>query len=88
MSAAKIVVRDLTHRYPGADVDALRDVSFEVEPGQRVGLLGPNGAGKSTLIKAVLGLIPLASGKVEFYGRPYVRQRRLVGSVPQRESVD
>jgi manganese/zinc/iron transport system ATP- binding protein len=59
-----------------------------VPEGVLVGIVGPNGAGKSTLIKAALGLIPLASGRVEFYGRPYRRQRHLVGYVPQRESVD
>lgn len=50
--------------------------------------MGPNGAGKTTLIKAALGLVPLASGKVEIYGRSYEQQRHLVGYVPQRESVD
>ncbi|MEM9658429.1 MAG: metal ABC transporter ATP-binding protein, partial [Planctomycetota bacterium] len=53
-----------------------------------VGFVGPMGAAKTTLIKAVLGLIPLASGRVDVYGQPYRRQRRLVGYVPQRESVD
>src|SRR4029079_18995840 len=38
--------------------------------------------------KAALGLVPLASGKVEIYGLPYQRQRHLVGYVPQRETVD
>ena len=56
--------------------------------GQLIGIIGPNGAGKSTLIKAVLGLTPLASGKVQIYGRPYAEQRHLVGYVPQRETVD
>ncbi|MCB0127079.1 MAG: metal ABC transporter ATP-binding protein, partial [Caldilineaceae bacterium] len=49
---------------------------------------GPNGAGKTTLIKAILGLIPAAAGQVLIYGRPYADQRRLVGYVPQRGSVD
>ncbi|MEX2386905.1 MAG: ABC transporter ATP-binding protein, partial [Phycisphaeraceae bacterium] len=35
-----------------------------------------------------LGLVPVASGKVRVYGEPYTRQRKLVGYVPQRESVD
>lgn len=71
------------HRKP-----VLWDIDLIAPEGKLIGIVGPNGAGKSTLIKAVLGLIPLASGKVEFYGRPYARQRHLVGYVPQRESVD
>jgi manganese/zinc/iron transport system ATP- binding protein len=50
--------------------------------------VGPNGAGKSTLIKAIMNLIPKAAGQVRIYGLPYETQRRLVGYVPQRESVD
>lgn len=59
MNAASIEVRGLTHRYPGADVAALSDVSFSVEPGARLGLLGPNGAGKSTLMRLLCGYLPL-----------------------------
>jgi manganese/zinc/iron transport system ATP- binding protein len=51
-------------------------------------IVGPNGAGKSTLIKSVLGLVQSAAGKVRIYGKPYEQQRRLVGYVPQRGSVD
>jgi manganese/zinc/iron transport system ATP- binding protein len=40
------------------------------------------------LIKAALGLIPTAAGSVRIYGKPYTEQRRLVGYVPQRGSVD
>jgi Cu-processing system ATP-binding protein len=43
---------------------ALRDVSFDVAPGERVALLGHNGAGKSTLMKIILGLITLDTGEV------------------------
>lgn len=60
MNAASIEVRELSHRYPGADVQALSEVSFGVESGQRLGLLGPNGAGKSTLMRLLCGYLPLA----------------------------
>ncbi|MFI4896986.1 MAG: metal ABC transporter ATP-binding protein, partial [Phycisphaerales bacterium JB059] len=53
-----------------------------------IAIVGPNGAGKSTLIKACLGLIAPAAGRVEFWGAPYKRVRTRVGYVPQRESVD
>ncbi|RXT04165.1 metal ABC transporter ATP-binding protein [Ammoniphilus sp. CFH 90114] len=66
----------------------LREVSFDVPEGKLIGIVGPNGAGKSTLIKGALGLVPLASGSVQIYGLPYKSQRKLVGYVPQRESVD
>ncbi len=71
------------HRKP-----VLWDIDLEVPEGKLVGIVGPNGAGKTTLIKAVLGLLPLASGQVFIYGQPYDQQRRLIGYVPQRESVD
>ena len=79
-------IHDMTVAYHRRPV--LWDIDLEVPEGKLVGIVGPNGAGKTTLIKAVLGLTPLASGKVEIYGRPYEEQRRLVGYVPQRESVD
>jgi manganese/zinc/iron transport system ATP- binding protein len=66
----------------------LRGISFEAPEGKLIGIVGPNGAGKSTLIKAALGLIPRLSGDVSIYGKPYSEQRKLVGYVPQRESVD
>jgi len=66
----------------------LQDVTFSVGEGRLVGIIGPNGAGKSTLIKAILGLIPSLSGDVRVFGKPYRDNRKLVGYVPQRESVD
>jgi len=50
-------VRRLSYRYPDG-TDALRDVSFAVAEGARVGLVGPNGAGKSTLLLHLNGLLP------------------------------
>lgn len=79
-------IHDMTVAYHRKPV--LWDIDLVVPEGQLVGIVGPNGAGKSTLIKAVLGLLPIASGKIEFYGKPYEQQRHLVGYVPQRETVD
>jgi manganese/zinc/iron transport system ATP- binding protein len=66
----------------------LWDVDYDAPAGSLVAIVGPNGAGKSTFIRACLGLVPCASGRIEFWGRPYREQRRRVGYVPQRESVD
>ena len=61
-----LTISHLTKRFAG--VEALRDVSLTVEPGQRVALLGHNGAGKSTMMKIILGLIPFDSGAVTVCG--------------------
>jgi manganese/zinc/iron transport system ATP- binding protein len=86
MPPIALEIHDMTVAYHRRPV--LWDVDLEVPEGKLVGIVGPNGAGKTTLIKAALGLVPLASGKVEIYGQPYSEQRHLVGYVPQRESVD
>lgn len=79
-------VHDLTVAYHRRPV--IWDVGFEIPPGSLVGVVGPNGAGKSTLLKAIMGLIPVASGKIQLFGGTYQQNRYRVGYVPQRESVD
>ena len=64
------------------------DVDLDVPPSVLLAIVGPNGAGKTTLIKAILGLVRPAAGNVLIYGKPYEAQRRIVGYVPQRRSVD
>jgi ABC-type polysaccharide/polyol phosphate transport system ATPase subunit len=56
-------------RVKGADVWALRDVSFNVEPGEAIALVGRNGSGKTTLLRLLAGIIKPSSGRVEVGGR-------------------
>lgn len=86
MTSNPLEVDRLTVAYQKKPV--LNSVSFKIPSGKLIGVLGPNGAGKSTLLKAVLGLIPIVDGDVKIYGAPYHEQRKRVGYVPQRESVD
>jgi manganese/zinc/iron transport system ATP- binding protein len=83
---APLWVNDLTVAYHRKPV--LWDIDLTLPEGRLIAVVGPNGAGKSTFIKAVLGLVPRASGSVTIYGESYETQRHLVGYVPQRESVD
>ncbi|MDA1007561.1 MAG: ABC transporter ATP-binding protein [Planctomycetota bacterium] len=85
-SDAAICVHDLTVAYDGRPV--LWDIDLDFPTGSFAGVIGPNGAGKSTLLKAILGQVPTTSGRVLVHGASFESQRRLIGYVPQRESVD
>lgn len=67
MSTPILEVRGITKRFGG--VTALREVSFELFPGEVLALAGDNGAGKSTLIKCISGVHPPDEGQVFFEGR-------------------
>ncbi len=79
-------VADLTVAY--RDHPVLWDIDLQVPEGVLMAIVGPNGAGKTTLIKAILGLVPKAAGRILVHDAPYERQRGLVAYVPQRGSVD
>jgi branched-chain amino acid transport system ATP-binding protein len=68
-----LAVEKLTVRY-GA-VEAVRDLSLEVKPGEIVGLIGPNGAGKSSTLHAIMGAAPVTGGDVRLDGRSLVGRR-------------
>jgi len=60
-----LTVSNLSLRFPGADAPLFQDVSFTVNPGERVGLIGPNGSGKTTLLRAILGELATLTGSVQ-----------------------
>ncbi len=64
----------------------LEDVSIAVHPGEVVAFLGANGSGKSTLVRAALGVIPPAGGRVTLFDEPLGRATpwNRIGYVPQR----
>jgi len=70
----------LRRRY--RDVEAVRRISFSIEPGEMVGFLGPNGAGKTTTLKMLSGLINPSAGRVEVAGcLPQRRQERFLRQI-------
>jgi manganese/zinc/iron transport system ATP- binding protein len=86
MTTPAIEVHDLCVTYGQKPV--LWDIDVAIPEGTLAAIIGPNGAGKSTLLKAVLGLVPTASGYTRTLGAPINTVRRAIAYVPQRESVD
>ncbi len=67
MAEPAISVKDLSYWY--GELQAVKNISFEVSPGEILGFLGPNGAGKSTTIKMLTGLLAPGSGSGQILGR-------------------
>ncbi|MGH8678032.1 MAG: urea ABC transporter ATP-binding subunit UrtE [Burkholderiales bacterium] len=80
------------NQYYGSS-QTLRDVSFEAPTGAVTALLGRNGVGKTTLLKCLMGVLPVASGRVTLDGldvtglAPYARVRLGMGYVPQGREI-
>jgi manganese/iron transport system ATP-binding protein len=69
---------------------AIKHASLALPQGTTTALVGVNGSGKSTLFKAIMGFVPLASGRVTILGLPAAEalKKNLVAYVPQSEEVD
>ena len=85
-----LVATEVTVRYPGAADPAVDRVSLEIVPRRLVAIVGPNGGGKTSLLRALLGAIEPAGGRITLDGRPIAgwpaRERaRRIGVVSQRE---
>lgn len=65
-------VHDVCKTYKKGAVQANRDLSFTIEPGEVFGLLGPNGAGKTTLVSQLAGLLKPTSGSITLFGKDLV----------------
>lgn len=88
--APAVLIENLQKRY--GTVEAVKDVSFQVEPGEIFGLLGPNGAGKTTTLRALCTLTAPDRGRLEVSGISVIEQPRLarqrLGYVAQEVALD
>jgi ABC-type Mn2+/Zn2+ transport system ATPase subunit len=82
----QLVIRDVTVAYQR--VPAIHHLDLVLSCGHRVALLGPNGAGKTSLFKALVRLIPLATGSVNFGGHGTTPAAAEIAYLPQRSTVD
>ncbi len=64
-----INVQNLTYTYAGQTEPALKNITFDIRPGEIFGFLGPSGAGKSTTQKILIGLLEGYSGEISVFGR-------------------
>lgn len=86
--AGKVEFRDVTFAYPGQNIPAVSNLSFIIEPGDKVGIIGAVGSGKTTLERLLVNLYEPSTGSVQIDGTD-VRQidpgdlRRCVGAVQQ-----
>lgn len=89
-----VAFQSVSKTYPSArgPLQALDNVSFDIQEGEFFGLLGPNGAGKTTLISILAGLTRASSGQVRVRGfdvqADYAQARRQLGVVPQELVFD
>ncbi len=86
-----LIGKNLTAGYGGLDI--IKNISINVKEGEVVVIVGPNGAGKSTVMKALLGMLKLTSGSVEFSDQEITKllpQNRVslgIAFVPQTQNV-
>ncbi len=86
-----LVLDHVDQYYGGSHI--LRDVSMQVAPGRVTALLGRNGVGKTTLLRSIMGLVPMAGGRLSFEGKDLTRApshhrvRAGIGYVPQGREI-
>lgn len=91
MTESVLALTDLHVKYGG--ITALRGINLSVSRGEIVALIGANGAGKTTTLRAIVGLVRPASGKVEIFGQPTAHRQthRLVADgvalVPEGRAI-
>ncbi|CDM96502.1 MAG: ATP-binding cassette domain-containing protein [Limnospira sp. PMC 1291.21] len=85
-----VLIQNLQKRY--GSVEAVKDISLEIQPGEIFGLLGPNGAGKTTTLRSLCTLITPDAGKLAVSGISVLEEPKLVrqrlGYVAQEVAID
>ena len=60
----KMVIENIGFNYPGNNTNVLKNISFEINKGEKIGIIGKSGSGKTTLVSIILGLLKPTSGKI------------------------
>jgi cobalt/nickel transport system ATP-binding protein len=68
-----ISLRGIHFGYPGGP-EILKNLDFDLFPGERVGLVAPNGSGKTTLFHVIMGLLKPTRGRITLFGRPVAKE--------------
>lgn len=83
---AQIAVNNISKRF--GEVQALDNVSFEINPGEIFGLLGPNGAGKTTMIRIILDIYKADQGTASILGGPMTEAKKnQIGYLPEERGL-
>jgi ATP-binding cassette subfamily B protein len=87
-----IEFRNVSFRYPGAEADALHDISFTAHPGQTTAFIGATGAGKSTIVNLIPRFYDVSGGAilidgVDIRSLPQHELRQKIGYVPQKSNL-
>ena len=77
----------LTYQSPDGEVEALRDISFQMEEGEFVSIVGPSGCGKSTLLSLIAGLERPTAGRILVDGEAVRAPTTKVGFMPQQDQL-
>ena len=72
----QLKVDKVTARYPGTNIDVLKDINIEIIKGKTVAVVGESGSGKSTLARVITGLLPPSQGSVKFHDRELTAELR------------
>lgn len=86
MNQVAVKIENLSVYY--GQTPAISGVCLDIEEGEYLGIIGPNGGGKTTLLKAILGIVPINSGKIDIYNKQIGRNRGIIGYVPQFAVMD
>ena len=77
----------LTYQSPDGEVEALRNISFQMEEGEFVSIVGPSGCGKSTLLSLIAGLEHPTAGRILVDGEAVRAPTTKVGFMPQQDQL-